>query len=174
MQLLTAREAAEYLRVSLFTLGRIEKEGLLVPFRTPGGHRRYSVEMLDEYLERSRAQLGRNAKTILLVDDGEEMLGILSRAFPTCRLTTATDALEVGMKLVEFEPDVVLLNTSMSALDARALALRLHQQGNQPKTLTFEAPREGVGAIEFTDSAPPDVGELREAIEAALEGEPSA
>jgi len=30
------------------------KEEQLVPFRTPGGHRRYSLTMLDEYLEGSR------------------------------------------------------------------------------------------------------------------------
>ncbi|HIC93724.1 MAG TPA: helix-turn-helix domain-containing protein [Anaerolineae bacterium] len=52
--LLTAKEACEYLRVSLFTLRKMEKQGLLKPFRTPGGHRRYSLEMLNEYLERSR------------------------------------------------------------------------------------------------------------------------
>jgi len=54
MTLLNAREAAQYLRVSLFTLSRIEREGGLVPFRTPGGHRRYSLRMLHEYLESSR------------------------------------------------------------------------------------------------------------------------
>jgi excisionase family DNA binding protein len=52
--LLNAREAAGYLRVSLLTLSKIEKEGGIVPFRTPGGHRRYSIEMLNEYLELSR------------------------------------------------------------------------------------------------------------------------
>lgn len=51
---MTAKEAAEYLRVSLLTLSKIEKQGGLVPFRTPGGHRRYSLEMLNEYLEGSR------------------------------------------------------------------------------------------------------------------------
>ena len=54
LTLLNAREAAVYLRVSLFTLSRIEKEGGLVPFRTPGGHRRYSLQMLNKYLENSR------------------------------------------------------------------------------------------------------------------------
>lgn len=49
--LMTAREAAEYLRISLATLGRIERGGSLVPFRTPGRHRRYSLEMLNRYLE---------------------------------------------------------------------------------------------------------------------------
>ncbi len=54
MTILTAKEAAEYLRVSLYTLRRMESEGSLIPFRTPGGHRRYSLKMLNEYLEKSR------------------------------------------------------------------------------------------------------------------------
>lgn len=59
-RLLTAREAAEYLSISLATLNRMDREGQLVPFRTPGGHRRYSLAMLNEYLERSR---GRSSAT---------------------------------------------------------------------------------------------------------------
>ena len=54
LTILTAKEAAEYLRVSLYTLKRMEGEGGLNPFRTPGGHRRYSLRMLNEYLEKSR------------------------------------------------------------------------------------------------------------------------
>jgi excisionase family DNA binding protein len=53
-KLLRAKEAAEYLGVSLVTLRRMERQGALSPYRTPGGHRRYSVEMLEEYLESSR------------------------------------------------------------------------------------------------------------------------
>ncbi|HLF37479.1 MAG TPA: helix-turn-helix domain-containing protein [Anaerolineales bacterium] len=53
-RILNARDAVEYLGISLSTLNRIEKQGLLVPFRTPGGHRRYAQKMLDEYLESSR------------------------------------------------------------------------------------------------------------------------
>ena len=53
-RLLTAKEAAAYLRISLFTLRKIEQQGLIVPYRTPGGHRRYSTDMLSEYLENSR------------------------------------------------------------------------------------------------------------------------
>lgn len=54
MTILTAKEAAEYLRVSLYTLRKMESEGGLVPFRTPGGHRRYSLKMLEDYLENTR------------------------------------------------------------------------------------------------------------------------
>ena len=61
MIILTAKEAAEYLRVSLYTLRRMENAGSLIPFRTPGGHRRYSLRMLNEYLEKSRMSSHRRA-----------------------------------------------------------------------------------------------------------------
>ena len=60
-KLLNSRQAAHYLGISLNTLYRMEKGGLLNPFRTPGGHRRYPVEMLDLYLERSRDENTRAA-----------------------------------------------------------------------------------------------------------------
>jgi excisionase family DNA binding protein len=52
--LLTAREAASYLRVSLSTLNRMERRGALNPLRTPGGHRRYTVEMLNDCLSQQK------------------------------------------------------------------------------------------------------------------------
>ena len=48
--LLTAREAADYMRVSLSTLNRMEQRGLLLSLRMPGEHRRYTLEMLNECL----------------------------------------------------------------------------------------------------------------------------
>ena len=53
-RLLRAKEAARYLGISVLTLRRMEKSGVLWPYRTLGGHRRYSIEMLEEYLENSR------------------------------------------------------------------------------------------------------------------------
>ena len=49
--LMKAHEAAQYLRTSLFALNKIESRGELRPSRTPGGHRRYSLEMLNRYFE---------------------------------------------------------------------------------------------------------------------------
>lgn len=50
--LLTAKEAAEYLGISVGSLNRRQKKGYLIPLRTLGGHRRYTREMLDEYINR--------------------------------------------------------------------------------------------------------------------------
>ena len=64
---LKAREAAEYLRISLFTLNKMERQGLLTPFRTPGGHRRYTLEMLNQLLEENR-----ESQWMTRRDDGEK------------------------------------------------------------------------------------------------------
>ncbi len=60
LSLLTAREAANYLRVSISTLNRMERRGAVIPLRTPGGHRRYTVDMLNECLSTGKvlAEMG--------------------------------------------------------------------------------------------------------------------
>lgn len=57
LKLLTAREAASYLRVSLSTLYRMEQVGQLTPLRTPGGHRRYTVPILNACLAPSGREI---------------------------------------------------------------------------------------------------------------------
>lgn len=47
MELLTLEEAIKLIKVSKSTLRRWEKEGKIKSIRTPGGHRRYSVEELE-------------------------------------------------------------------------------------------------------------------------------
>jgi excisionase family DNA binding protein len=50
LYLLTAREAARYLRISLSTLYRLERDRQLASLRMPGGHRRYTIQMLNACL----------------------------------------------------------------------------------------------------------------------------
>lgn len=52
--LLTTKEAAKFLGISTSTLYRIEKLGYILPYRTPGGQRRFSRIELEEYLKKSR------------------------------------------------------------------------------------------------------------------------
>ena len=44
--LMNIKQASEYLHVAQGTLRRWEREGLIAPSRTEGGHRRYSEEDL--------------------------------------------------------------------------------------------------------------------------------
>lgn len=70
-RLLTAREAVTYLGISLATLNKVEKKGLLIPYRTPGGHRRYDLKMLDDYLEATRHNRDMRARSQLKRGDGQ-------------------------------------------------------------------------------------------------------
>jgi len=169
MKLLTAKEAAEYLRVSVFTLGRMDKQGLLVPFRTPGGHRRYSLEMLDEYLERSRVALARNGRRVLVVDDGEEILDALARSHASHRFRGASDDLQVGMRLAEFKPHLVLVNTRMSGLDGLQLCERLRGERPELAIVPFEAPGGEPRTRELSDHEHQNLGTLEEIIGPLLE-----
>jgi len=130
--LLTAREAAEYLRVSLFTLGKIEKQGDLVPFRTPGGHRRYSLTMLNEYLEKSRrrsaakgasAQKNRpadNVVRILIIGNESETVDLITRALRpegNYKFASASDSYEAGVQVMAFKPHLIILDTAALGFD---------------------------------------------------------
>jgi excisionase family DNA binding protein len=172
MKLLTAKEAAEYLRVSVFTLGRMDKQGLLVPFRTPGGHRRYSLEMLDEYLERSRVPLAGNGKRVLVVDDGEEVLDALAQSFASHRFRGASDDLQVGMRLAEFRPHLAVVNTQMKGLDGWQLCQRLSTEQPNLAILPFEIGVTGSGAGDASDYERSDMNILQERIGQVLADAP--
>ncbi len=63
-KLLNAREAAEFLNISLSTLHRMENQGVLIALRTPGGHRRYSLEMLNTCLKPQSQQNNPAGKSV--------------------------------------------------------------------------------------------------------------
>jgi excisionase family DNA binding protein len=139
MSLLRAREAAEYLNVSLATLYRIERDGKLTPFRTTGGHRRYSLAMLNEYLERSRQRflcanpsikhaknvqrekLSDSAVRILVVDDEPRTVEMIIKALhedsDAYEFASANTSYEVGVQVVAFKPDLIVLSIAGSEAD---------------------------------------------------------
>ena len=47
---LTIKEAAQFLSVGVTTLRQWDKAGVLVAGRTPGGHRRYSINSLKRFI----------------------------------------------------------------------------------------------------------------------------
>ena len=59
--LLTTKGAAEHLGVSVSTIYRMVDNGMLTPSRTQGGHRRFDIDQLDDYL-RSSEELSSSQK----------------------------------------------------------------------------------------------------------------
>jgi len=134
MSLLRAREATKYLNISLATLYRIERKGKLTPFRTAGGHRRYSLAMLNEYLERSRQRslparsspkhvenvqeqedekLPAGAVRILVADDEPDAIELIIKALredsEVYEFASASTCYEVGIQVMAFKPALIVL-----------------------------------------------------------------
>lgn len=49
--LLNLTEASQYLNVHKETLRRWDREGKLIPLKTPGGHRRYKITDLEKFIQ---------------------------------------------------------------------------------------------------------------------------
>ena len=169
--LLKARDAARYLNVSLATLDRIERERRLTPFRTPGGHRRYSLAMLNEYLERSRQRsrsvspsVGRarnvpgdksqNGKVrILVVDDEPDTVDLIVRTLradsDVYEFASASNGYEVGVQVVAFKPDLVVLSIAGPEADGFEVCEKIK---GDPKTEYIRI----VGIVGFTEDEPFD------------------
>jgi excisionase family DNA binding protein len=166
MSLLKARDAARYLNVSLATLDRIEKNRKLTPFRTPGGHRRYSLAMLNEYLEGSRqrsrpaspsTKYAKNVQggkpqngtvRILVVDSEPDTVELIVRALRAdsdiYEFASASNGYEVGVQVMVFKPDLIVLSVAGPEADGFEVCRKIK---GDPETEYIRI----VGLIGFTE-----------------------
>lgn len=91
-----SKEAARRLGVSLFTMDNIVKKGLLKPFYTPGGHRRFTEDLLEEYKERSRRQWSSTPTTSEVTPTNLALQEVIGEVIQT--LLTLTGSLEAWQK----------------------------------------------------------------------------
>jgi excisionase family DNA binding protein len=100
--------------------------GKLKAFVTPGGHRRIRKDDLVAFLKEHNIPLtgeltGGHVPRILVVDDDDAVVQFLSelisRKFKGVESDTARDGFEVGTKLMEFSPDLMLLDIMLPGVD---------------------------------------------------------
>ena len=132
---LTLGQAAKYLGVAQSTIRKWSDSGRLPAFYTPGGHRRFRLGDLDEFLSGSRgAAAGKGM--VLVVDDDPDLREFLrvnleQEGFVVREAGSAAEGLDV---LEEEPPDLILLDVMMPQVDGFEM-LRLVQE------------RHGVGAV---------------------------
>ena len=136
---LTLGQAAKYLGMAQSTIRKWSDSGRLPAFYTPGGHRRYRRNDLDQFLERGGAAAPRRSegrRRILIVDDDERL-----REFVRVNLemegyaVREAASVEQGLAALEEEPpDLILLDVMMPQVDGWEMLRRVHE-------------RHGVGAI---------------------------
>jgi len=125
--------------VSLSTVINWVNTGKLSAYRTPGGHRRITRKNLVEFLKKYKmpvpTELTKDLrKRILIVDDDKEITKMLSRALKhansTYEVASAYDGFEAGRKLLDFRPDVVILDIMLPGADGFNVCRTIRSQEN--------------------------------------------
>jgi excisionase family DNA binding protein len=133
---LTLGQAARYLGVAQSTIRKWSDGGRLPAFYTPGGHRRFRRNDLDEFLSGSRGGHPEAASTVLVVDDDERLREYLKVNLEMDGFSVReAGSAEEGLTALEDEaPDLILLDVQMPRMDGFEMLRRVQA-------------RHGVGAI---------------------------
>jgi excisionase family DNA binding protein len=127
---LTLGQAAKYLGVAQSTIRKWSDQGRVPAFYTPGGHRRYRRQDLDNFLARSGPGAVQQGPVILIVDDDERVreyvrVNLEMEGYTVREAGSAAQGLEV---LEEVSPDLVLLDVMMPEVDGWEMLRRVRER----------------------------------------------
>ncbi len=132
--LLSPKDVANQLGVSPVTVRVWAQENKLPFVTTPGGHRRFRQEQVNEFAEQHGGRKSASL-SILIVDDDEQHAELLSEYFKYMPLETSTyiahDGFEAGQLINQINPDCVLLDLMMPGIDGFSVCRRIK---DDPKT----------------------------------------
>lgn len=119
-QFLTPNEVADRLLVAPVTVRLWANRGLLPSETTPGGHRRFRVQDVEEFIAKRRQTQETNdarPSRLLIIDDDAQytryLQNLLSGRAPGLHVDTAPDGFTAGIKCESLRPDIVTLDLQM-------------------------------------------------------------
>lgn len=117
--LLTPNQVADRLLVAPVTVRLWASRGLLPFETTPGGHRRFREQDVEQFLARRREMQDphRGPSRMLIIDDdadyAQSLARMLSLHAPGLHVETAQDGFAAGIKCEALRPDIVTLDLHM-------------------------------------------------------------
>jgi excisionase family DNA binding protein len=124
----TPAEVATLFGVAAVTVRVWANKGWLKAELTAGGHRRFSKQELFRFARERNMTLFQDALDtlkILIVDDDEDFVGFLKEFFSCLPLPpdieVAYDGFSAGLKVLNFQPDIVMLDLMMPNIDGFAV-----------------------------------------------------
>lgn len=140
-QYLTPNEVAEMLMVSPVTVRQWASKGELPALTTPGGHRRFVRQDIEDFARQRGLALfpaAREEMRILIVDDDQQFSGylkeLLGMSAQAVSIELANDGFEAGQKVEIFQPNIVLLDLMMPGLNGYETC---HKIKADPRTKTI-------------------------------------
>jgi len=132
-QLYTTHDISRLLQVDPSTVSKWIDRGILLAFRTPGGHRRVRQSDLRSFLIQHQMpvpeELGSAAIKLVVVDDEKNVLEALKRAFKPysqqVEITTTTSGVEAVLLVTEQRPHGLLIDLNMPDMDGLEVCRRL-------------------------------------------------
>ncbi len=148
-QLFTTHDISRLLQVDPSTVSKWIDKGILMAFRTPGGHRRVRSSDLRSFLIAHQMpvpeELGSGVIRLLIVDDEKPVLDGLKRAFKAFSnqidVTTTTSGVEALLLVSEQKPHGMLVDLNMPDLDGFEVCrrIRVRKQLESVKLVTMTA-----------------------------------
>ena len=121
---MTPNEVAELLMVSPVTVRQWAQKGKLEALMTPGGHRRFTLEAIENFAAENNLSLHPQEKggpRILIVDDDVSLANflreLLTQRNPSLQVEVVHDGFSAGRMMESFSPDIVLLVLMMPQMD---------------------------------------------------------
>ena len=139
---LTPNEAAEILLVSPVTIRQWAQKGDLPARVTPGGHRRFDMKDLVDFARSKGIDIKEDDEDkkqgqlkVLIVDDDLQIPSLLEELISTkiegALIEKASDGFETGQKMVQFHPDIVILDLMMPGINGMTVCKNIR---NNPDT----------------------------------------
>jgi excisionase family DNA binding protein len=156
-QLYTTHDISRLLQVDPSTVSKWIDRGILMAFRTPGGHRRVRSADLRTFLITHQMpvpeELGSGTVRLLVVDDERVVLDAIKRAFKPyaaqVELQTTTSGVEALLLVSEQKPHGMIIDLNMPDIDGLEVCRRIRARKQM----------EGVRLITMTSLHSPDVVE---------------
>ncbi len=128
----TTGEAAKICKVSQQTIIRCFDSGQLKGFRVPGSRfRRIPRDLLYQFMRENGIPtdaLESGKRKLLIVDDDEELVELISDAFEQdhrFEIRTADNGFDAGMYVKEFRPDLVVLDVMLPDINGKEVCQRV-------------------------------------------------
>jgi excisionase family DNA binding protein len=134
-KIMSVTEVSKICGVTRATIWRWIKAGQLKAATTAGGHHRILPSDLQSFMEKKKMPVrfrGRNKKRILIVDDDDSIRKFFSRILDRedMELAYAADGFDAGLKTVQFEPDLVILDLFMPEMNGFAVCQKIKENND--------------------------------------------